>query len=255
MARTRPALPPMTRGRREHRKHLTRQELLAAGRRLFGEQGLYESRIEDLTRHAGIAKGTIYGYFANKQELMEAVVTAGFSELLGEVDRATHGATNTRERLGLCVQAHFDFFDTNPTSCACSTRSEDFSSSISPTAVPCAACSRTISPASAARLRRSSAPAADRSGITGAGDGAGAVSGVASTHAALTACPERGAIPRAAQAITEMVLQHANLRGAPAYAARRTASTSAPQAPLTGAARTRVRPPRATRTTRRRLST
>ncbi|HUK63923.1 MAG TPA: helix-turn-helix domain-containing protein, partial [Dongiaceae bacterium] len=47
-------------GRREHRKHATRRELLIAGRRLFAERGLYDSRIEDLSRQAGIAKGTLY---------------------------------------------------------------------------------------------------------------------------------------------------------------------------------------------------
>ena len=57
MAASRPAGSTRPRGRREHRKRVTRRELLVAGRKLFGDEGLYESRIEDLTRHAGIAKG------------------------------------------------------------------------------------------------------------------------------------------------------------------------------------------------------
>lgn len=102
------------RGRREHRKHLTRRELLAAGRRLFAEQGLYDSRIEDLTRQAGIAKGTLYGYFANKEELIEAVVTNGFSELLGHVHRAAQGATSRADAIGRAIEAHLTFFEENP---------------------------------------------------------------------------------------------------------------------------------------------
>ena len=114
MSSPRSTIPALTVGRREHRKHLTRRELLAAGRRLFGEQGLYESRIEDLARNAGIAKGTLYGYFASKEKLMEAVVTAGFSELLGHVDRAMHDAHSPRDAIGRCIQAHIEFFDANP---------------------------------------------------------------------------------------------------------------------------------------------
>ncbi|HEY7728060.1 MAG TPA: TetR/AcrR family transcriptional regulator [Candidatus Eisenbacteria bacterium] len=102
------------RGRREHRKHVTRRDLLAAGRRLFGEKGLYDSRIEDLTRRAGIAKGTLYGYFANKEELIEAVVSSGFSELLGYAQREAQGARTHTDVIARLVQAHLAFFDENP---------------------------------------------------------------------------------------------------------------------------------------------
>lgn len=104
--------PP--RGRREQRKHVTRLELLSAGRRLFGEQGLYESRIEDLSRHAGVAKGTLYGYFANKDELIEAVVAAGFDELRKHVRSETHGARDHAELVHRIAEAHLGFFERNP---------------------------------------------------------------------------------------------------------------------------------------------
>jgi AcrR family transcriptional regulator len=101
-------------GRREHRKHATRRQLLAAGRRLFGEQGLYESRIEDLTRHAGIAKGTIYGYFANKEALIEAVVSSGFHELLGHCHHAAQSGRTHAEVVTRVAEAHVEFFERNP---------------------------------------------------------------------------------------------------------------------------------------------
>lgn len=252
MAHTRPAPLAMTKGRREHRKHLTRQELLAAGRRLFGEQGLYESRIEDLTRHAGIAKGTIYGYFANKQELMEAVVTAGFSELYGEVDRATHGATNPRERLAMCVQAHFDFFDTNPDLMRVFHQVRGLLKFNLPEGRPLrrvlmhylGSLGRTIAPLVG------SPPRTEAESLELATLLFGAISGVASTHAALAGLPpNRAQSRRAAQAIAEMVLQHANLRSAPARASRRPASTSARAAQVSGPRMRSVRP------TRGRLST
>lgn len=114
MAARRPIPDAPPRGRREHRKHLTRRDLLAAGRRLFAEKGLYDSRIEDLSRQAGIAKGTLYLYFANKEELIEAVVTNGFNELLGQVHRAAQDATNREEAVARVAAAHLEFFDENP---------------------------------------------------------------------------------------------------------------------------------------------
>jgi AcrR family transcriptional regulator len=74
-------------GRRAARKALTREELLDAGRALFSDRGLYESRIEDLTARAGVAKGTLYQYFNDKDELVHAVVARGFEELEAALDR------------------------------------------------------------------------------------------------------------------------------------------------------------------------
>lgn len=110
--RATPTEPP--RGRREHRKHLTRRELLAAGRRLFAEKGLYDSRIEDLSRQAGVAKGTLYLYFANKEELIVAVVTNGFNELLGRVHREAQDARSRSDAVARVAEAHLAFFEENP---------------------------------------------------------------------------------------------------------------------------------------------
>ena len=105
---------PRGQGRREHRKHVTRRELLAAGRRLFSEKGLYDSRIEDLSREAGIGKGTLYLYFESRERLIEAVVRNGFTELLGFVHREAQAATSHREVVARVAQAHLTFFGENP---------------------------------------------------------------------------------------------------------------------------------------------
>jgi AcrR family transcriptional regulator len=101
-------------GRREQRKQVTRRELLVAGRRLFSEKGLYDSRIEDVTQIAGVAKGTLYGYFADKEALVQAVVTSGFDELAGQVQRESRGATARIERIERVAHAHLVFLDENP---------------------------------------------------------------------------------------------------------------------------------------------
>lgn len=50
------------------------QQILDAALAEFGEQGLAGARLDDIARRAGIAKGTIYLYFANKEELFREVV-------------------------------------------------------------------------------------------------------------------------------------------------------------------------------------
>jgi AcrR family transcriptional regulator len=108
---TKPSPAPL--GKRMQRKVSTRQELLLAGRRLFSEEGLYESRVEDLTRIAGIAKGTLYLYFRDKEALILAVVTDGFQALRQQVRERTSGAHALSDVVTQLVAAHLEYFATN----------------------------------------------------------------------------------------------------------------------------------------------
>jgi AcrR family transcriptional regulator len=106
--------PQLPAGRRERRKTLTRRELIRAGRRLFSQKGLYEARVEDLTRFAGIAKGTLYQYFETKDELIQAVVADGFDELFRSVVRHTSGAGSLADVAAGVVEGHLRFFAEHP---------------------------------------------------------------------------------------------------------------------------------------------
>lgn len=101
-------------GRRELRKAATRAELLAAGRKLFSEKGLYEARVEDLTATAGIAKGTLYQYFRDKDELVLAVVSDGFGQLAKLSQEHALGARTLVDRASRIGEAHALFFAQNP---------------------------------------------------------------------------------------------------------------------------------------------
>ena len=50
------------------------QQIVDAALDIFGERGLAGARLEDIARHAGISKGTIYLYFPNKEALFREVV-------------------------------------------------------------------------------------------------------------------------------------------------------------------------------------
>lgn len=92
----------------------TRKELLAAGRWLFGSLGIYESRIEDITEQAGIAKGTIYLHFRSKEDLLEAVTRAGLLELQESVKATVSERHELADALAEALRAHLLFFHANP---------------------------------------------------------------------------------------------------------------------------------------------
>ncbi|MGB7478834.1 MAG: TetR/AcrR family transcriptional regulator [Burkholderiaceae bacterium] len=66
------------------RKEARPQELLAAALDQFVARGYAAARLEDVARQAGVSKGTLYLYFANKEELFKAVVRENMLPVLGE---------------------------------------------------------------------------------------------------------------------------------------------------------------------------
>jgi AcrR family transcriptional regulator len=83
-------LPKTARGLR------TRNKLLQAAERAFGEQGFHTTSIGDITRDASVALGTFYVYFDSKDEVFRALVAH-----MGEMTRqwiAEH-VTDATDRL------------------------------------------------------------------------------------------------------------------------------------------------------------
>lgn len=57
-----------------------RQRLLQAGREVFGEQGL-DATLHDVAHRAGVGIGTAYRRFANKEQLIDAILAEQVDEL------------------------------------------------------------------------------------------------------------------------------------------------------------------------------
>lgn len=57
--------------RRPEARH---DELLAAALAVFGERGFRQTTLEEVAARAGVSKGTVYLYFASKDDLFRAVV-------------------------------------------------------------------------------------------------------------------------------------------------------------------------------------
>lgn len=64
-----------TRGPSPHKTAQTRQAVAQAALQLFLERGYRETRISDVATRAGVAKGTVYLHFADKQALFAGVIS------------------------------------------------------------------------------------------------------------------------------------------------------------------------------------
>lgn len=89
-------VPAAPAARWARRKESRPGELIAAALEVFVERGYAATRLEDVAQRAGVSKGTLYLYFANKEELFKAVVRENIvpqlerfrASLLGSEDAA-----------------------------------------------------------------------------------------------------------------------------------------------------------------------
>lgn len=66
--------PPKPSGKFRRRKHARPAEIAAAALDVFAERGFSAARVDDVAARAGVTKGTVYLYFASKEDLFKAVV-------------------------------------------------------------------------------------------------------------------------------------------------------------------------------------
>ena len=70
---------------RQRRKDARPAEILDAAFEEFAENGFRATRLEDVATRAGVAKGTIYVYYADKESVFEAAVRSRIIPVLGEI--------------------------------------------------------------------------------------------------------------------------------------------------------------------------
>jgi AcrR family transcriptional regulator len=63
-----------------------RQGILAAALEAFAEQGFAAARLDDVAEKAGVAKGTLYLYFKDKEALFEALIFSAVAPVLARFE-------------------------------------------------------------------------------------------------------------------------------------------------------------------------
>src|SRR5512146_2468356 len=79
----------------------TRAALVAAGRRLFGENGFRATSVEDLAREARVTTGALYHHFPTKTAVFEAVFLQAHMEMMSASKEAAMCAKDGLDELAL----------------------------------------------------------------------------------------------------------------------------------------------------------
>ena len=94
-------------------KHERKKQVIEEAARLFSSRRFDEVLMDDIAQQAGVGKGTIYTYFADKEELYFAVVFDGISRLNQKLRSPADRREDPERELERMVYAIVSFFSQN----------------------------------------------------------------------------------------------------------------------------------------------
>lgn len=99
--------------RYQRRKEKTRQELLAAARKVLAEKGYHNTKIIDIASAADVGVGTFYLYYSTKDAVFLELVEETARLLKEQIEQARATVTGSVEKLRAANQAFFRFAQDN----------------------------------------------------------------------------------------------------------------------------------------------
>jgi len=115
-AAQRPA--PEGAGRREANKAANRATILESGRRVFTDIGYGAASVRDIVRPTGLATGTFYNYFPDKESVFRELVEEIVAEARGRVRAARQEAADPVSFIAGAFHAYFSYVSEEPETAA-----------------------------------------------------------------------------------------------------------------------------------------
>lgn len=104
----RPGIDPM---KQNSEKYL---RILEAAIKVFAEQGFHQSTISQIAREAGVADGTIYLYFKNKDDILVQFYEFKTTQVFKRFREAVDQAETAVEKLRNLIRVHLEEFQRDP---------------------------------------------------------------------------------------------------------------------------------------------
>ena len=89
------------------------QTIQEATMRVIARKGMAAATVQEIADEAGVAKGTIYLYFRDRDELVEKTFEGAITELMQRIDAVLDQAMPFDEKIRAIVGAQLSFFSAN----------------------------------------------------------------------------------------------------------------------------------------------
>ena len=87
--------------------------ILRAAIRVFSRNGFFNSKVADIAREAGVADGTVYLYFKNKDHILVSIFEETMDEAISQGRDAIAGVADPAEKLRRIAGLHLDRMGTD----------------------------------------------------------------------------------------------------------------------------------------------
>jgi TetR/AcrR family fatty acid metabolism transcriptional regulator len=84
------------------------EAILRAAIKVFSRSGFFNSKVADVAREAGVADGTVYLYFKNKDDILVSIFNHVMDEALAMGRKRLEEVSDPVEKLKRIVHAHLD---------------------------------------------------------------------------------------------------------------------------------------------------
>src|SRR3989304_5344340 len=85
-----------------------RDRILRAAVKIFSRNGFFNSKVSEIARASGVADGTIYLYFKNKDDLLISLFEEKMGEVVSDVRERVAMGTGPLHRLRIFIENHMD---------------------------------------------------------------------------------------------------------------------------------------------------
>ena len=96
---------------RETKKNEKYEKILEAAIKVFSRHGYYKATISQIAREAGVADGTIYLYFKNKDDILKSFFTYRTREVFAKFKDEVKKGKNALDKLRRLIHAHLSAFE------------------------------------------------------------------------------------------------------------------------------------------------
>jgi AcrR family transcriptional regulator len=95
-------------------RHFRRDQVIAVARRLFGERGTTDVPMDEIAAEAGVARSTVYVYFANRDELLRACLKGMHDQVLEDIADTWEEDAEPAHRLERLIEGLLTRIDDDP---------------------------------------------------------------------------------------------------------------------------------------------
>lgn len=91
-----------------------RSKIIEAAKKVFSQHGFNDAKISQISKIAGVADGTIYEYFENKEDLLHSITTEKWKEIKYQVSWHLEGIKGALNKIRKYIWFCLSSFESDP---------------------------------------------------------------------------------------------------------------------------------------------